>query len=553
MPSGLRKTTGNHFEIYYEQPWGGVASDKDPVDINDNQLQVQQGVVAIDGALCYTNMIADPTRFLFVQGSANAYLAIIFEYTGLLFGLDQFGGLYTYDNVAGKFNQSIVASDGPWVTASPPTAVQIVNGTAYIANFGRNSIYQYDGTAYTLESNYTGGLVFGVLDDYLLQLNTNSATDGVQSNRINWSGPGEFTTWDPSVNRTAGFNTLAAVEDQLTGFFSYASVGVAVSRKALIELSPTGVAIGPFTFTTLWTSTVGQGGVYPGSCTQYGQRGLLVTDSGVYSVSTGAGFTDISGSARTAILSSFQLSELVNSIQIPSVGANLLLYYFNSSYPTPFYIVCGTVFQFGELNQTLQVWLMDLNTGIWSNLSYNVDTLVNSQNGTAFTNCLVSSLKVYTFDFPAPDQASSAQQFVNPLTLILINVTVNGTNQTVTLYPTVFKKNVTNDANNIAGNLNLAFKAQELKLGFTRKSTTRRLVVKAYGTGTLACSIVDIDGTVTSLGDIILDGSLNAKTYYSPLGIATVEAPQLSITSTNFKGVIVKAMLAGTYADGEID
>jgi uncharacterized membrane protein YebE (DUF533 family) len=78
-------------------------------------------------------------------------------------------------------------------------------------------------------------------------------------------------------------------------------------------------------------------------------------------------------------------------------------------------------------------------------------------------------------------------------------------------------------------------------------------VVKAYGSGTLACAITDVNGTITPLGNITLDGTANPRTYYSPAGIVTAEAPQLSITSTSFNGVIVKAMLAGTYADGEID
>ena len=69
------------------------------------------------------------------------------------------------------------------------------------------------------------------LDDYLLQFNTNNIVDGPRPNRVNWSGPGKFSTWDPAIDRTAGFNDLASVEDQLTGFYSYASVGVAVTQK----------------------------------------------------------------------------------------------------------------------------------------------------------------------------------------------------------------------------------------------------------------------------------------------------------------------------------
>jgi uncharacterized membrane protein YebE (DUF533 family) len=92
-----------------------------------------------------------------------------------------------------------------------------------------------------------------------------------------------------------------------------------------------------------------------------------------------------------------------------------------------------------------------------------------------------------------------------------------------------------------------------MKLGYTRKCTIRRAVIKAYGSGTLVCAITDVSGNVTSLGSITLDGTNNQRTYYTPRGVATVEAPQFSITSTDFNGAIVKVMLAGTYADGEID
>ena len=58
-----------------------------------------------------------------------------------------------------------------------------------------------------------------------------------------------------------------------------------------MELSPTGIAIGPFNFTTLWTSQLGQGSINQRSVVQYGlQNGYLVTDSGAYSISTGGGF-----------------------------------------------------------------------------------------------------------------------------------------------------------------------------------------------------------------------------------------------------------------------
>ena len=62
---------------------------------------------------------------------------------------------------------------------------------------------------------------------------------------------------------------------------------------------------------------------------------------------------------------------------------------------------------------------------------------------------------------------------------------------------------------------------------------------------------VNVNGA--SFGNIILDGTTTSRTYLCPQGVYTGEAPQLSITSTNFKGVIEKVMMAGTYADGDID
>ena len=118
------------------------------------------------------------------------------------------------------------------------------------------------------------------------------------------------------------------VEDQLTGFYSYASVGVAVTQKGLVELSPTGIAIGPFNFTTLWTSQLGQGSIFQRSVVQYGQNGYLVTDSGAYSVSTGGGFKEITGTAKQAIFNSIQTANPENKAPFLFSRQQLLVVYF---------------------------------------------------------------------------------------------------------------------------------------------------------------------------------------------------------------------------------
>jgi hypothetical protein len=557
MPSGLRKTTGNHFEIYYEQPWGGVASDKDPVDIAENQLVTQQGVVDLNGKLY--PFILQPS-FAWTSTVANSYPVLLWVQNQVIFAIDQFGFIYYLEGVA-FVNDPIAAPPfpgTPW--ASPPSAVQVINGTAYISNYGLNSIFSFDGvSALLLASNYAGGRILGVLDDYLLQLNTNNVVDGIQPNRINWSGPGEFSTWDPSIDRSAGFNTLAGVEDQITGFLSFASVGIAITQKGLVELSPTGVAIGPFDFTTLWTSAIGQGCVYPDSVSQYGQIGYMATNSGVYGISTAAGFSDLSGAARTAIL------QTLNAAANGTVGFNLFicgsvfLYYFNATSPHPTYLLASILPQPPRLgvSAVLSIWALDIPKNTWSNTQYNVDAISN-----AYLHSDYIGLRVVSLNLTSLDQAPVLLQtptlpnvtaFPVPITLLTMGVYDPGsaTTHAVILVPTT-SNGIETDFALLPATI-LQFRSEEIKLGHTRKPTIRRCVVKAYGSGTLACAITDVNGTITPLGNITLDGTANPRTYYSPAGIVTAEAPQLSITSTSFNGVIVKAMLAGTYADGEID
>lgn len=581
MPSGLRKTSGNHFEIYYEQPWGGVASDKSFVDIEPNQLIKQQGVVVSSGALKYFNFVADPVRFRFVPFittmGAESFPYQIFELTGTLYALDQYGYVYQYFNtpnpttiLPAQFTVvttpsipgpavPVLASDGPWNLSTGgniPTAVQVVNGIAYIAVYSRNTTYTYDGNfVYNVASTYTAGQQMGVLDDYLLQFNTNNATDGVQPNRINWSGPGKFTTWDPSIDRTAGFNTLASVEDQLTGFYSYASVGIAVSQKGLTELSPTGIAIGPFNFTALWTSEIGQGSIYPDTITQYGLNGFLATDSGIYKVSTGGGFQDITGTAKRAIYTSIQNNEINGTtgqiFTAPIMCGAILGYFYNAQYPNPYYCILAVPESLNETG-TIVVWLMDIATGVWQSTQYSIDALVNKQFDNSVTGGIIEYMNINSFDvfpriFPG---AIVVTDFTNLITVVNIRVrygTAPGTTYQVLLSPYLFSAFGTTDiAVNNVGILNLLFRGEEIKID--RQPTIRRVVIRAYGFGDLAVSVSGV-----SFGTVTLDGATNSKVYLTSGGIYTGQAPQLSITSSNFKGVIEKVMMGGTYADGDID
>src|ERR1700692_266860 len=98
MPSGLRKTTGNHFEIYYEQPWGGTSNALDPVDIQPNQLVQAQGVVHVDGRLCTTSVSAQSNLYKFDPHTAGATICNIFTMKGSIYLLDSAGNVYKYNH-----------------------------------------------------------------------------------------------------------------------------------------------------------------------------------------------------------------------------------------------------------------------------------------------------------------------------------------------------------------------------------------------------------------------------------------------------------------------
>lgn len=551
MPSGLRKTTGNHFEIYYEQPWGGVASDKDPVDIAENQLVVQQGIIESTGVL---NTVLLQKGFSFTPIAPNVLPVLFWVQNQVIYTVDQASNIYFLSG--GVFTFVTTVAGGPLSILNPPSAVIVINGIAYISNYNLHSIYTFDGVVtFALASNYTGGRILGVVDDYLLQINTNNIVDGPQPMRINWSGPGEFTTWDPSIDRSAGFNTLAGTEDEITGFFSLASVGLAITKKSLVELSPTGVAIGPFDFTALWTSQVGQGCVYPYSVNQYGMLGYLANETGVYNVSTGAGFSEISGSAREAILTELNTAAPADAEfpYNPNVAGTVLLYFYNMTYATPYYVLATLISPLPPdvppKSVVLSLWFYNIRKGTWANLKYNVDDLVFDTHGVivvgaqAFNLSIVSLGQAIVFG----DLGNFGDKFNTPITIFSFSAQVGATT-----YPVILLGNLGATSFARVPALNMTFRPEELKLGFTRKPTIRRAVIKASGTGTLHINVVDVTGVSISLGDIaVVSGSPN--TYYTTKGVATVEDPQLVITSTNFVGKIIKVMLAGTYADGEID
>ncbi len=488
----------------------------------------------------------------------NAVACLIFNCTNYLCAVDQYGNAYIatlQTDGTIKFQFDLSATDGPTLTHGLPVAVKVVAGVAYISVYSTSTLYAYTPrTSYVVATTYTAGQFIDILDEYMLQLNCNSTVDGVQPTLVSWSSPDAFSTWDPAVNRTAGFQLLTSVEDYISGFIAVDNVGYIFKRTGVTQITATGVAIGPWNFTTYWNSTIGQGLIFPYTLKQFGRFVFLVTDSDVYTFYGGM-FTSIADQAKAAIFNSFNVNPALSALPNSLITAGVNLYPFNDSIPGVEYVfIAATANSAGNII----FWFYNPALKAWTSVTRAItDLLAEFVSGAS--NVVVNSIQTASVFLNALNSTTAIVSVTNlPVLLVYINFTYTVSevsyNKTFIYYNLVNTPTAdTTDITLPPGNLNLVFRSEEIKLGFTRKCTIRRAVVKAYGTGTLACTITDVAGVVTSLGNIILDGTNNQRTYYTPFGIATVEAPQLSITSTNFNGAIVKVMLAGTYADGEID
>jgi hypothetical protein len=102
--------------------------------------------------------------------------------------------------------------------------------------------------------------------------------------------------------------------------------------------------------------------------------------------------------------------------------------------------------------------------------------------------------------------------------------------------------------------VNLVFKQEEIRL--TRQPQVRGVAIKAVGVGTLNVAIsgqVNSNNVSTAITTSFTSVTLNTivPVTVTSSGIFTGEDPQLSITGSPFDGVVIKASMFGTYADGE--
>jgi hypothetical protein len=670
MASRMEDTGKGHFEIHYEAPWGGVASNKSDIDIEMNQFVKADGISIRDGQLCYSNFkapylpyklnlipptgIAPPGGYVTIDTSeespqdvyytrvdgdtiytycasmvyttpdtsglsvglvgmssdnassetiteiidathfktdrqsvtigpnipitvdntftyydpggsgappqdwSKAYICLVFNCNKYLCAVDQYGFAYIakQHTVGGSlvvdFIYDQTATDGPGLNHGVPTAVKVVNGVAYISFYGTGTLYAYSpGVSYTVASTYVAGQFIDIFDESMVQLNVNQPGDTppINPTRINWSGPDEFATWDPSLDRTAGFQSLTQVEDYISGFIAVDNVGYIFKSSGITQITATGVAIQPFNFTTYWNSTIGQGLVYSGTLVQYGRFIFLVTDSNVY-MFYGGQFQPIGDIARAAIFSSFNLSPVSGNSSTNSISGGFFLYPYNDVVPNGEYIFAASQ---NSVDGDIVFWAFNVNNKTWTSVTKAVDDLL-AEYVEGASNISINFIKSASVFLNYLDNSSNFVYNNLPTGTFYINFTYLYEGMTYT--QTFLYFNIVNTPTSITtienlgvGNLSLIFRKEEIKLG--RQPTITRVVLVVAG-GTEANSDVQLSISGQTFSTAI-SSSTDETISYSFSGTYTGVFPQLKITANgSFFSRIIKVMLVGTYADGNL-
>lgn len=551
MPSRVDKGSSNHLEFIYEAPFNGVASDNDPTIIDRSQFVQCQGLNIKDGRLITSSFNDMVGLNVALPGGAVPYFTL--SCAGYFIIIDADGNAYIYNPTA----NSIALDKSCPIGATTPSCFRVINGAVYVFFFSTGNQAVYTPTvSYVAGEVYVGGLYTTVIDGYLLTAASNQPTDSpaVKLARVSWSSPYAFTTFDPTIDRGAGFNVLADAQDSVTGLLAQGNVGYAFRTQGITQLTPTGVAIQPFDFTTLNGEDFGIGLTYPDTLSAYGNMAAFANNTGIYLFSSGS-IQDISGSAKSAILQDMNLSSLARFTFISGCvyGSSL-----NSNKPDLNYAIAigqGSAAQgSGTGDFTLVIWTYNLKLKTWTRKFVELGIYIQNKYGTgasrfaSFQGCkIMRNYNIAQSSGSFVPQPGSGQVLGNnTVPYIIFNwqfaTPALPQGEMFSLYEadTTFTPSTL-----IPYTFTLQCKQEEVRLD--RKPTVHRLIVRAVGVGVINVQVGPKTWTTITVNDAV-----NVKSYSSS-GVLTAEDPQILLTSTNFIGSIIKFGLFGTYADGDID
>jgi hypothetical protein len=594
MPSGLENLDNNRFILRYEHPWGGVASDAAPEDIAPNQFVICDGLLIKNGKLCSTNIYPfDPAYFNYTGTAGNKYwtgadgIQIIYTVGVYVVCIDRSCRTWYYD-----FNQKI------WIADFVPVAIDgttpkdhngnmifphyscsiMIKGIIYIFDYVNATEYVYiprtsntqgqiggAGNSFNETQNIVGGKYCMTVDHYLIIANTNLIIDNpaIKENRYNWSAPEAYTTFgpvsgsgvvDPTNPNTplgleTGYNTLPEVQQAITGCFAMGNVGYILHDQGITQLTPTGIAKGPFDATLLWGGKEGIGCTMPETLAVFGYIAVWGNGSNFFLYSSGAAPQEICGAAKGSIYDDINKFKNTDSriLNISGQICNMAVDNLRPELIYNLYIVYESPANTAPV-MTI-VWTYVFRTQTWTRNVVNVQTLMQQITGNSNYSAILNTTPGFpapasTFKFPSDTTVSKDIYSGSVYGGIIINVTNNANGIADSFFLLQYINSEGNNSlTDLAPTTNLFFKTEEF--GIFRKPTIRGVIVRASGIGTLG---VAINGYKFS--DIIVNSSLKSALYRS-FGMYTDMAPTISITTTNFNGFITKVHAFGTYAEGE--
>ena len=565
MASGIVKRQGNRFDAVYEQPWGGVASNTDPADIPPSCNTFADGLIIKNGRLCsaswnksnslnYSNVAAknwfSAHPVLYIRTILIPTLPATAGGTYVMCAFTDLGAVYIYDPVAKIFNLDQSMTPFPAGPDLNISAIQVIAGVAYVSFFDVGVIYAYTPTvSYVPATNFVGGKYLMELIGYLVTANTNQPTDTppIKYNRYNWSAPFLYSTWDPAINRLAGFNTISEVQDEITGAFAMGNVGYVLRDQGISQLTPTGQALAPFAVTPLWEDQYGIGCTYPDTFDQYGAIAIWANDNNIYAFVNGAMPQEITGTAKAAIYSDINIIE-DNTLNFSLISGAFFNCSENSKIPELFYCLSIVYGDYIGAGITGIFWVLNIATKTWTRQVVDLHAIIVALTGNPAINLRVIRAKLQGLLY-----------VTEKATFLTTTPTVKRISGALALYGEERSGTGPNDAflfpffnsdtgqpvlggGDISTACDVQFRQEEVRLG--TQPTIRGVLVKAAGSGQLNVSVNGVVFTPITVNSTI------AKTYRSS-GVYSGENPQLNVFGTNFSGVIVKANMLMTYEEGE--
>src|ERR1700743_3519636 len=382
-----------------------------------------------------------------------------------------------------------------------------------------------------------------VLEKYLITANSNQPTDSpaIKPNRDNWSKPFGFTTCDPAIDRTAGFNTLSTAKDQITQLFSMGNVGYILRDQGLTQLTPTGVALSPFDPTSLWDSQFGIGCTYPETFAQYGSFAAWANNNNIYAFYSGTAPQGITGNAKAAIYADINAHQNDTNFEVQVTGS-LTNVSDNSIKPELFYTLCISS---SPNNATgagdLVIWIYNVTDSCWTRIPLNLDSALKTITGNPGLAVNISSVVATAVaGLTASDDVNISTQ--NRIINTIIVRCVLGI-QPLTFMLSLFINEPGSVLSNDPAAATITYRQEEFRLG--TKPTVRGVLIKAFGQGTINCTV----GGKTFTSIVIPAGSDTA--VYKTHGEVSQENPQLVMVIENFSGGIIKASMDITYDEGD--